>query len=193
MNSAFSPADCEFTGTIRERRVDFWTRSKKRKPFAIAGNSRCLGYVLCRLGVLRRTCRVAEPYRRVLLRAGRPPRASPWCADPRLARSDDPPQQRVRSPAQPGEDVLRQVTGMIAGLTEVPGPGQRARDGDREDEDELVTASPRLPRARNQREHLQQARGLPVFFFIGAGHGGIGACETSTAAFRPGLIWTRHP
>jgi hypothetical protein len=43
-------------------------------------------------------------------------------ADPGLARGDDPPQQRVHLPAQPGEDLLRQVSGMVTRLPEVPRP-----------------------------------------------------------------------
>jgi hypothetical protein len=79
----------------------------------------------------------------------------------------------MRLPAEPGQDVLRQVSGMIAGLPEVPGPGQRAGDGDREDEGEKEPAAAPLPGIRDQGEYLQQAGDLPALVLIGAGHGGI--------------------
>jgi hypothetical protein len=82
-------------------------------------------------------------------------------ADPGLARGDDLPQQRVRPSAEPGEDLLQQVSGVIAGLAEVPGPGQRARDGNGEHEDERVAAPPPLPRVRDQGKHLQQTGDFP--------------------------------
>jgi hypothetical protein len=62
---------------------------------------------------------------------------------------------------------------MIPGLAEGPGPGQRARDGYREDEDETKAAPAPPARVRDPREYLQQARDLTIFLFIGAGHRGI--------------------
>jgi hypothetical protein len=94
--------------------------------------------------------------------------------DPRLARDDDPPQQRMRPPAEPAQYLLGQVGGMVSCLPEVPGPGQCAGDGDRQDEDEQVAAAAPFPRVRDPLEHLQQAGNFPGVFFIGAGHGSIG-------------------
>jgi hypothetical protein len=51
-------------------------------------------------------------------------------ADPGLAGGDDPAPQRMRDPAEPGQHALGQVSGMIAGLAEVSGPGQRAGDSE---------------------------------------------------------------
>ena len=90
-------------------------------------------------------------------------------------QASDALQQRVRPPAEPGQDVLRQVSGMVPGFPGVSRPGQRARDGNCEDEDEPEAAPVPLPRVRDQREYLQQARDLPGFPFIGAGRGGIAA------------------
>ncbi|MGH3299307.1 MAG: hypothetical protein ACRDP7_46705 [Trebonia sp.] len=50
----------------------------------------------------------------------------------------------MRPPPEPGQDLLWQVSGMIAGLTEVPRPRQRARGGNREDERKQVAPSPAL-------------------------------------------------
>ena len=81
----------------------------------------------------------------------------------------------VHQAAEPAADqVVQQVSSMIADLAEVPRPGQRARDGHCQDEHQQVAPSPPPARVRDKREHLQQARDLPVIFFIGAGHGGIG-------------------
>ena len=96
-------------------------------------------------------------------------------ADPRLAWGDDPPQQRVRPPAQPGEHLLWQVSGGVAGLTEAPGAGQRARHGHRQDEGEHEAAPAPPARVRDPRQHLQQAWNLPGCAFIGAGHRRIGS------------------
>ena len=78
-------------------------------------------------------------------------------ADPRLARGDDPPPQRMRPPAEPGQHVLRQVGGLVADLPEVLRPGQHARDGDRQHEHQRVPAAPPPARVRDLRQHLQQA------------------------------------
>jgi hypothetical protein len=43
-------------------------------------------------------------------------------ADRLLARRDDAPQQGARLPAGPGHDILRQVSGMVADLPELPRP-----------------------------------------------------------------------
>jgi hypothetical protein len=98
-------------------------------------------------------------------------------ADPLLAGGDDRPQQRVRRPAEPGQDLLRQVSGMVADLPEALGLGQHARHRDREDEHQREPAAPPLPHVRDQRQHLQHARNLSACLasgFIGAGHGGSG-------------------
>jgi hypothetical protein len=93
--------------------------------------------------------------------------------DPGLAGGGDLPQQRVRRPAEPGQDVLGQVSGVVAGLAEVPGPGQRARDGHRQDEGHQVPPAAAPPGIGNQGKHLQQPRDLPACTFIGAGHSGV--------------------
>ncbi len=93
-------------------------------------------------------------------------------ADPLLAGSDDLASQRVARPAQPPQDLLRQVSGLVADLPEVLRPGQHARHRDREHEHQQVPAAAPLARVRDLRQHLQQAGGLPGCVFIGAGHGG---------------------
>jgi hypothetical protein len=75
--------------------------------------------------------------------------------------------------AESAEHLFRQVSGMVSDFAEIPGPGQRARDGNGEHEDEQVAAPAPLPRVRDPGEHLQQARDLPGLLFIGAGHDGI--------------------
>jgi hypothetical protein len=94
-------------------------------------------------------------------------------ADPGLAGGDDPPAQRVRDPAKSAQDVLGQVSGMIADLAEAPRPGQRARDGHRQDEGEQVAAPARPPGIGNPGKHFQQPGNPPAHAFIGAGHSGI--------------------
>jgi hypothetical protein len=93
-------------------------------------------------------------------------------ADPRLARGDDPPQQRMRPPAQPAQDILRQVSGLVPDLPEALRPGQRARDRNGEHEDQQIAASPALARVRDPRKYFQQAGNLPCCVSIGAGHSG---------------------
>jgi hypothetical protein len=46
---------------------------------------------------------------------------------------------------------------MIACIPEVPGPGQRAGDGNREDENQSIAATAPLPGIRDKGEHLQLA------------------------------------
>ncbi len=90
-------------------------------------------------------------------------------ADPRLAGGDDPPQQRARLPAEPGQYLLRQVSGLVADLAEAPRPGQHARHRDGEHEHQGEPAPAPLPRIQDLREHIQQAGYFPG----GAGHGGF--------------------
>jgi hypothetical protein len=54
--------------------------------------------------------------------------------DSRLAGRDDLPAQRVRPAAQRPQDLLGQVSGLVADLPERPRPGQSARRRDREHE-----------------------------------------------------------
>ena len=56
------------------------------------------------------------------------------CPDPLLADDGTLPPQRVRLPAERGQQVLRQGSGLVADLPEVPRPGQHAhhRDGQHE-------------------------------------------------------------
>ena len=98
-------------------------------------------------------------------------------ADPLLAGRDDAPQQRVRHPAEPGQHLLRQVSGMIADLPEALGLGEHACHRDREDEHQCEPAAPLLPRVRDQGQHLQHPGNLTACLasvFIGAGHRGSG-------------------
>jgi hypothetical protein len=98
-------------------------------------------------------------------------------ADPLPAGGDDAPQQRVRRPAEPGQDLLRQVSGMIADLPEALGLGGHARHRDREDEHEREPAAPPLARVRDRGQHLQHPGNLTACLasgFIGAGHGDSG-------------------
>jgi hypothetical protein len=116
-------------------------------------------------------------------------------ADPLLAGGDDAPQQRARRPAEPGQHLLRQVSGMVADLPEALRLGQHARHRDREYEHHIEPAAPPLPHVRDQRQHLQHARNLTACLasgFIGGGHGGSAGMRDFTAAFRSGLIWLRH-
>ncbi len=71
-------------------------------------------------------------------------------AQPRLAGRDDRPPWRVRLPAQPGWHLLRQVSGLVPELTEVPRPGQHAHHGDRQHEDQAVAPPPPLARVRHR-------------------------------------------
>jgi len=48
-------------------------------------------------------------------------------ADRCLARRDDPPPQRVRPAAQSGQDLLRQVSGLVADLLDAPVAETRGR------------------------------------------------------------------
>ncbi len=93
-------------------------------------------------------------------------------ADPLLARHDDRAAQRPRLPAEPGQDLLWQVSGLVADLPEILRPGQHARHRDRQDEHQAVSAAPAHARVRHLCQHLQQARDLTPILFIGAGHGG---------------------
>ena len=70
------------------------------------------------------------------------------------------PPQRVRLPAELPQHLLGQVSGLVADLPELLGPGQHARDGDREHEHQREPAAPRLARVRDQGQHRQQARDL---------------------------------
>jgi hypothetical protein len=97
----------------------------------------------------------------------------------------DPAPQGMRDPAEPGQHALGQVSGMIADLAEVPGPGQRARDSDREDEGEQAPPSAALPGIGDLGEHLQQPRDVPACAFISAGHGGIAGMRD----WHGGLSW----
>ena len=74
---------------------------------------------------------------------------------------------------------------MIAGLAEVPGPGQRARDGHREDEGEQVPPAAALPGIGNRRQDLQQPRNFPACAFNSAGHSGIAGMRD----WHGGLSW----
>ena len=67
----------------------------------------------------------------------------------RFSLGDDAPQQRVRRPAEPGQDLLRQVSGVVADLAEAPGPGEHACHRDREDECQREPAAPPLARVRD--------------------------------------------
>jgi len=93
-------------------------------------------------------------------------------ADPLLAGSDDLASQRVARPAQPPQDLLRQVSGLVADLPEGLRPGQHARHRDREHERQPIAAAPEPARVRDPREYLQQPGDFPGCLFIGAGHGG---------------------
>ena len=93
-------------------------------------------------------------------------------ADPLLARGDDHAAQRVRFPAQPGQDLLRQVSALVVDLPEAPRPGRHARHRDSEHERQQVAAAPALPQVLDLRQYLQQAGNVSGGVLIGAGHGG---------------------
>ena len=81
-------------------------------------------------------------------------------ADPLLAGGGDPPAQRVRRPAECGQQLLRQVSSLVACFPEVPRPGKRAHCGHRQHEHQAVAPAPPPPWVRDLREHPQQARDL---------------------------------
>lgn len=68
--------------------------------------------------------------------------------DPLLAGCDDPPQQRVRLPPERRQQILRQVTGLVADLPEVLRPGQHAHDRDRQHERQGEPPTPLPPADR---------------------------------------------
>jgi hypothetical protein len=74
--------------------------------------------------------------------------------------------------AQPGQDIMRQVSSLIADLPEAPRPGQHACGRDRQDEDQPVAAAPEPAWLPDLRQYLQQAGNLPGGALIDAGHGG---------------------
>jgi hypothetical protein len=79
----------------------------------------------------------------------------------------------VRPPAEPGQDLLRQVSGLVSDLPEALRPGQHTRGRDREDEHQQIAAAPALPQIRDPRQHVQQAGKLPGLKSISAGHGSV--------------------
>ncbi len=78
-------------------------------------------------------------------------------ADPRLARGDDPPQQRMQPPAEPLQHILRQVSGMVSNFAGVLCLGQHPRDSDREHEDKQEAGPPPLPRVREPGQYQSSA------------------------------------
>ena len=75
-------------------------------------------------------------------------------ADPLLARGDDLAAQRMPCPAQPPQNLLRQVSGLVADLPEGLRPGQHARHRDREHERQPISAAPEPARVRDPCEYL---------------------------------------
>ena len=107
-------------------------------------------------------------------------------ADPLLARRDDPAPQRVRPPAERGQQLLRHVSSLVPDLPEALRPGQHADHRHCQREHQAEPPATHLARIRDPGEDAQQAGNL----LISAGQGSYtGMRNWHRWPLVPELIW----
>ena len=107
-------------------------------------------------------------------------------ADPLLARRDDPAPQRVRAPAERGQQLLRHVSSLVPDLPEALRPGQHADHRHCQREHQAEPPATHLARIPDPGQDARQAGNL----LISAGQGSYtGMRNWHRWPLVPELIW----